>query len=208
MKIANITKKDNILKQKKIYIILISLIILGIILGISYIFFINDNDLKLVKTEIKSFFNLIKTNKIDYESGIINSLSTNILYCTGIWLLGISIIGIPIVIILLIFKSFIMGFSISSIINIYGFKGILGALTYIFPHQLLFLLIMLLISFYSINFSIKLFKYLFLHKNIDLKNIMKRYIKIYIISIIGAILISLIEIYLSPYIIKLFTYLI
>ncbi len=208
MKITDYTKKDAFIKQKKTYIFLIAIITIGIILGISYIFLIKDNDLKIIKDEVTSFFNLIKSNKIDYNSGIINSLSTNILYCTGIWLLGISIIGIPIVLILLLFKSFVLGFSISSIINIYGFKGILGAITYIFPHQLLFLLILLLISFYSINFSIKLFRCLFLKKNIDFKSIMKKYIKIYIISIIGAILVSIIEIYLSPYIIKLFTYII
>jgi|LFRM01.1.fsa_nt_gb stage II sporulation protein M len=194
--------------QKKIYIFLIGLISIGILFGTTFSFIINDVDKILVKNQLEAFFILIKEGPINYQSGLINSLLTNLLYLFGIWFLGISIIGLIIIIILLFMKSFIVGFSIGSILLNYKFKGIIGIITYIFPHQILNLIVSLLLSFYAINFSIKLFSHLFFGQNINFKKTMNRYVKILIICLISFVLISLIETFISPFIIKLFTFLI
>mgnify|MGYP003295333797 CR=1 FL=1 len=60
-------------------------------------------------------------------------------------------------------------------------------------------------SFYSISFSIKLFKSLFLKQTINFRVVMQKYIKILLISLIGIIIVSLYEVFISTYFIKLFT---
>lgn len=198
--------KNSILKQKKFYFFLITLMVIGIISGIVFIFFLNESDTKEVVTEITSFFNLIKIdNSIDYGESLINTFIINICYVLIIWLLGISIIGFPIIISILFMKSFIFGFSISSIIKTYGFKGILGAFLYVFPHNLIMLILYLLLGFYSISFCFKLFSYLFLKKNINFKTGMNKYIKILIVSLIITIIVTFYEVFLSTYFMKLFT---
>lgn len=198
--------KNHIISQKRTYIILLSIILLGIISGIFFRFIISSNDKKLVNDSLIKFFNSIKLkDNLKFLNTFINSIINNLFYIILIWLLGISIIGIPLVIILLFFKSFIVGFSISSIIHLYGFKGILGALAYISINNILFLFILLLISFYSISFSIKLFKYLFLKVNINFKEVMNRYLRILIICLIGIFISSLIETFITSYLIKFFT---
>lgn len=198
--------KNEYLKQKKFYVFLLTFILVGIISGIIFIFFINESDKINVINEIKSFFNLVKTSDgINYSKSLVNSLLVNIGYVVLIWLLGISIIGLPLIIIILFMKSFIFGFSISSIITCYGFKGVLGAFLYTFPHQVIVLIIYLLLSFYSMAFCFKLFSYLFLKKNINFRSAMKKYVKILIISLVIVICVSFYEVFLSTYFIKLFT---
>jgi len=201
--------KNSIIKQKNIYIFLIGLIVVGLIAGILFWFAIGNEDKLLVTNDLTSFFTSIKDgNSINYFSSLLNSIITNLLYVVLIWLLGISIIGLPIILFMLAIKSFIVGFSISSIVAIYGFKGILGAVVYTFPHQFIFLLLLVLLGFYAISFCIKLFKYLFLKQVINFKDGMRRYLKILILSCLIAVVISLFETFISTYLIKLFTLLI
>lgn len=198
--------KNSIIKQKKLYRIIITLMIFGIISGILFIFFISKESKTKALVSIKNFFDLMNTSTgINYGKSLLNTLVNNIGYVLLIWLLGISIIGLPITIVLAFIKSFIVGFSISSIISCYKAKGILGAFLYVFPHQIIILFIYLLLSFYSISFSIKLFKSLFLKQTINFRVVMQKYIKILLISLIGIIIVSLYEVFISTYFIKLFT---
>lgn len=197
--------KNSILKQKKMYVILIILTIIGIICGVIFTSILSDIDQNLVKEQLTNFFNQIKDGDINYTNGIINSITSNLLYCIGTWFLGISVIGLPVILFLLFMKGFITGFSVSSIISIYKWKGIIGAITYIFPHHILSLCVSILLTFYAMSFSIKLFSSLFLKKEINFKEAMRRYIKVLCISIIVFLICSIFEIYVSPFLIKLFT---
>lgn len=198
--------KNSIIKQKKLYRIIITLMIFGIISGILFIFFISKESKTKALVSIKNFFDLMNTSTgVNYGKSLLNTLVNNIGYVLLIWLLGISIIGLPITIVLAFMKSFIVGFSISSIISCYKAKGMLGAFLYVFPHQIIILFIYLLLSFYSISFSIKLFKSLFLKQTINFRVVMQKYIKILLISLIGIIIVSLYEVFISTYFIKLFT---
>ncbi len=200
-----ITKSmKNIAAQKKKYLFLIVITLIGILSGIIFIFFISKADKLLIKDELNSFLLNIKNNNLDYYSSFFQSFSSNFIYLIIIWLLGISIIGIPIIIFLLFFKGFIFGFGISSMISNFGLKGIGLSLGYQLPHLLIMLLIFLLISFYAINFSVKLFRILFLKDNINLSPYFKKYIQILIISLVFSLICSIMETFLSPILINLF----
>lgn len=194
---------DKLKEQKKIYIFLIIVMMLGLISGIIYAIILNQNDHNLVTESLNSFFISIKENNIDYKNALINSLIGNITFTTFLFLLGISIIGIPIIILSLFLKTFIFGFSISSIIYTYHLNGILKAITYTLPHQIITLLMALFLGFYALYFGIKLFKYLFKGKDINLRMSMKRYLQVYIIVLLINITCSFIEVFLSPTLMKL-----
>ena len=191
--------KKRIIKNKKLFRLIISILI-SFILGILYIAILSKSNKSMIKDNLELYF--FSLNKLNYIKALTNSLSTNLLYTIGIWLLGISIIGVPIIILLLLFKSFIIGFTISSIIYFYKFKGILIAIIYIIP-LVIDLYLIFFLSYYSLIFSNNLNRLLFLKKEINFKNIMRRYIKILILVVIGIIISSIIEVYLIPNILKL-----
>jgi len=196
--------KNTLKEQKRIYLMVIILLIIGILLGIVFSIIIPKSDHTLVTESLNTFFKDIKNNHINYTNAIINSLIGNIGFTLLLWLVGISIIGIPIIGIILVMKGFIFGFSISAIIYTYHLKGIGKAFGYIFPHQLLTLFFSIFLGFYAIYFSKKLFNFLFLKKEINLKHSMKRYMQVLLISGAGMIISSIIEVFISPMIINLF----
>lgn len=196
--------KNNVVNQKKKYLFLATIMSIGIISGIIFIFFISEEDKSLVKQELDIFFAIIKDGKFIYTNSIINSVGNNLLYLVIIWVLGISIVGIPIIVFLLFLKGFIFGFSISSVVVNYGLKGLIMGIITQFPHNVILLITFILIGFYAINFSIHLFQVLFFKKDLNLSLYFKRYNQIALISLGSIVLCSIIETFMMPFLIKFF----
>ncbi len=194
-----LTKKNNIL-------ILVSIVfILGLIFGSIYITILEDKEKTTILNEVNNYFLDIDYSfeeKIDIFK---NSLISNLTYIISMWILGLSVIGIPIVFIMTFFKSFILGFSVSSIFAKYGFKGILGVITYIFPTSIIMCIFTLFLATYSIIISLKIINGAFTKKTINFKTFMGKYFFILVIGVLISILSSLFDGFLSPYITKLFT---
>lgn len=194
-------------KEKKKYLFIISIVVIGIFIGIVFANVINKADKILVKDKLTTYFLNIKDNKnINYFGNLLNSFLNNNLYLIIIWLLGLSIIGIVLNNFIIFFKSFVIGFSIGSIINVYLYKGIIGALIYIFPHHIINILVYVVLIYHANNFSIKLFKTLFLKQDNKIKELMPKYLKILLYCFIALSISALLETFLSPFIIKFWTF--
>lgn len=189
------------LKDKKQFIIIFVICIVAFIIGVLLPSILNEENRKIIQTSLNSFFDTIKNNQLKTNELLFKTLTSNIIIDLILWLLGISIIGIPIVIILLGYKSLSLGFTISSIISTYKLNGVIKALIYILPN-IINLFIFFVISYYSISFSLMLFNYLFRKKEYNKRIIVNRYLKLLVISIIILIFSSVIETYVVP---KLFS---
>ena len=189
------------LKDKKQFIIIFVICIVAFIIGVLLPSILNEENRKIIQTSLNSFFDTIKNNQLKTNELLFKTLTSNIIIDLILWLLGISIIGIPIVIILLGYKSLSLGFTISSIISTYKLNGVIKALIYIVPN-IINLFIFFVISYYSISFSLMLFNYLFRKKEYNKRIIVNRYLKLLVISIIIIIFSSVIETYVVP---KLFS---
>ena len=195
--------KNTIVINKKMIICLIVIVLVGIITGSLLVAVLNESDKNLVTEYINTFFNNIKDNKLNYIDTLKNSLISNISLIIVIWLLGISIIGIPIITFLYFCKSFILGFSLSSIIMHYKIKGCLIAFLYIFPHQVINIIMLTILMTYALSLSFKLISSFFKKKTIDFKIIMKKYLVILLFSLLISIISSLLEVFLMPKLIKM-----
>ena len=198
-KLKKIVKYD-----KKIMTFLNVIAILGIITGSIFMVIINKSDKKDVLNSIKTFFDKLINNKFDFAETLKNTMISNLLFSFIIWVIGISVIGIIIVIFIIFYKSFALGFTISSIIYAYSIKGSLIALLYVFPHMIINILIMLYIASYSVKLSIILTKSILRKDNLNFKSFINNYLRIYLISIIFLIAISLYESFIAPVILRYF----
>lgn len=195
-----ISKKNNFL------VLILGIFILGLIFGSIYITILGKSEKTLIINSVGNYFNEIKG--VSFDNGINvfkNSLISNLLYNISMWLLGLSAIGLPIIIIMVFFKSFVLSFSVSSIIAKYGFKGILGALLYIFPSPLITGIFSIILGTYSMIISVKLIRSAFTKQTINFKSFMGKYFFILLISVLVSVLCALIDAFASPYILKLFT---
>lgn len=194
-------------KEKKKYLFLVSILVIGLVMGIVFSNILSSNDKMLVEEKLTTYFMNIKNNKdINYLSNFLNSFFNNVGSLILIWVLGLSIIGLILNNFILFFKGFGLGFGIGSIINIYLYKGIVGSILYIFPHYLINFFVFIVLIYYANNFSIKLFKSLFMKKEFKYQEIMRKYLKIILYGFILLLVSSLLETFLSPIIMKLFTF--
>ena len=199
MKILDMLR-NKVKYSKKIMTFLTIIVIFGIISGSFLSVILNSQDKQLVTDNIKNFIESISFNNIDILK---NTLLVNILLIVSIWILGISVIGLIIVIILVFWKSFTLGFTISSFILTYNLKGLLLALIYIFPHLIINLLVIMYLGSYALKFSILIIKCMFSKVNLNLKKLMLSYSKVLLFSLIIIIITSLIEAFVTPYLLKL-----
>ena len=189
--------------NKKIFLFLFVLMLMGIIAGSIFTTILNSSDKELVINHLNEFIDNINNNKLDYLFALKNNLITNISYVILIWLLGISVIGLPIIIIMFFTKCFILGFSVGAVLTTFKLKGILISLVYVFPGQVISLLFLLLLMMYSMSFTFKMIYAILKKKSIDFKLIMNKYFKILLIVLGVIILMSLYDTYLMPRLIKL-----
>jgi len=190
--------RRNIRINKNLFVFLLVIVIVGVIAGSIFSTIIDSNDKQLVLEYLNSFFDNAKDGKLNYDTSIINTLVFTVGFALIMWVLGISIIGFFVVIFMLFMKAFILGFSISSIIASFGFKGVLLAIIYAFPHHIINILVFMLLTAYSLIISYKLIKCITSKKPLDLKHIMHRYIIVLGISVVLFIITSLYEVYVVP----------
>ena len=204
MKLKMDKLKISIKRNKKLLVFLIILGIIGIIVGSIFNIMLNESDKSLVSSYITNFFDNISNNTLDSVSALKNGFISEISYILIIWLLGISVIGIPIILFMYFSKFFILGFSISSIISNYGFKGCLLSVGYIFPHKIINIIIYTILTLFTLKVSGKILYTIIRREKLDFKIVLNKYLIILLMSMGVIILTTLFEVFITPIIIKLF----
>lgn len=187
---------NNIYDNLKSYIIVITIFIIGIILGVIFINNITESQTTEIGNYINNFINALKQDyRIDKGELLKSSLWDNLFLIVSMWFIGSTVIGIPIVFGIVLFRGFCIGYTISAIIGVLGVqKGIIFLLSTIFIQNLLFIPVIICMTVSCI----KLYKSIMKDKrreNIKLEII--RHTLISIILLIILVVSSLIEVYIS-----------
>ena len=194
--------KSSLYSNKKLILFLLLFTLLGIISGTIFVLILNDSDKSIIINYIGDFIKNIKDDKINITSNFMNLYIPNLLSSLLIWILGISIIGIPVILFIYFSKMFVLGFTVATFILKYKFTGVIYSFLYLFPSSLIEIIMYLILINYSFTLSYSLFKSFFKRGNIDFKPIMKRYVVILLITIIILLFGSLYEVFISSNILR------
>ena len=181
--------------DKKIIIVSSILLGLGILSGIIFFFITTSLDKMIVKNMMNEFVS-IKTNVT--FSTFINSFKYNIIYIVIITLSSLLVIFSPLVLLINYYKGLTIGFLISSTISTFKLKGILYFVAILFPHHILMSILLIFYSSIMFKLSLKLLKVTYMNESINLNIFIKKVLILFLISFIVCIIISLLEIYISP----------
>ncbi len=189
--------------NKRMLVFLFTLLFMAVLFGSFFATKLSTNDLEEIKSSLDTFFSMTKQNKLNPLPAFFQSFGANMMFTIAIWILGISVIGAPLMIVLFFMKAFTLGFTIASMIKIYHLKGLLYSLIYIFPHQVINLLVFIFFIMFSMSLSITLFQALLKKKTVDFSKVMNHYVFILAITIGILIITSLLEIYLMPFLFRM-----
>ena len=139
-KFASLIEK-HIKQNLKEYFIVSILLIIGIIIGVIFINNIEDAQKLEIQTYLNEFISAIKNGaKIDTFSLMKKTIGSNILVAIIMWFVGSTVIGIPIVLGMVVYRGFCLGYSIASAIAVWGtFDGTMFFITTMLLQNLIFI---------------------------------------------------------------------
>lgn len=191
------------LTSKNLFIFLVSFSCFTLIIGMLFYYFLNSSDKDLAHNSITSIFGLKES--YDYLNLLKNSLLENTFSTFLIWVLGISVIGVLACIFIYFCEMFSIGFTMASIFGEYGIKGIIGNLCYLIPSKVCYLVVVFFLTFFAIKISYKIIKLCFTNEDVRIKEEIRKYFKVLLFSFIAMVAISFMEVFIDPFLIKLFT---
>lgn len=189
--------------NKKFNLPVIVTFLIGIVFGITFLFFISQVDKLIIKSEIEEYLSLV-SNSSNTLNSILNSCKNNLLYLTIIWVSSITIIFTPIVFFVIFYKGFLTGFLMSSFIMIFGIKGFIYSLIFTFPHEIINIVVFILFSIIMVSISYKIMKSIYKNDTINLRIFYKKVFILYIAFILVLLISSILEIYLNHFILGIF----
>lgn len=108
------------------YTIASIIFLIGILLGIVFVNNLSDVQTSEISTYLENSINSLKENNVNQTLVLKESISGNILLVILLWLLGSTVIGLLLVYLIVCFKGFSFGYTISSILYALGTgKGII-----------------------------------------------------------------------------------
>lgn len=182
-----------------IYTFMVILFITGIIFGaiiVNSMNFIQKQDLFF---HLEQFFGQIATQKIMSHSDIFKqSFFYHLKYLLFLFILGISIIGLPLIWILLFLKGLVIGFTVGFIVNQLGMNGLLLAALSVAPQNLLIIPIYIGASSLAMIFSLILLEKLFAKRiSQSIVHPLGKYMTSYALLIVATVIAALLEAFVA-----------
>lgn len=187
---------DNIYHNLKAYCIATVIFLIGIVAGVIFINHINETQKAEIGEYINQFITAIKGNyEINKSELLKKSLIENLKLALGMWFIGLAVVGIPIVLGIVLFRGFCIGYTVSSAIAILGVqKGSVFFLTTILAQNIIFIPVIIALAVSGM----KLYKSIMKDKRKE--NIKVEIVRHTIVSVMLFMLLvaaSLIEVYIS-----------
>ena len=180
--------------------------IIGISSGAFTVKSLSDSHKQELISYMKGFFHILSNRSIDEFSVLKQSLANNLQTSAMIWLLGITVVGIPLILLLIAIRGFIIGFTVGFLADQMGFKGALFSFIAILPQNILIVPGILVIGVIGIGFSTMIIKNKLRKKTINHDSTFKQFILYSTIILFICFIISIgcfIEAYVTPVFMRL-----
>lgn len=149
---------DHFRENVWIYVVTLLFMFIGIVLGIYSVKYINSVHSNELLSYFNNFMNYIGNNNIEYKSVFYQILKNNIPTILIIWFLGMTLVGLPGILIMDILKGYTFGFTISFLINSNGIKGLWIVLLTLIPQNIIYISCILVASVLAMDFSLNFIK--------------------------------------------------
>ncbi|WP_078391288.1 stage II sporulation protein M [Shouchella patagoniensis] len=199
------TVTHHLHEHKSLYLFVSILFLMGVVFGAIVV-----NSLSLTQRHdlfmyVSQFFHEMNNGYIVSAPSelFVNSFTHYGKYIGFMWILGISLIGLPIILIMIFVKGVVIGFTVGFLVNQLGGQGFLLALVSVLPQNIILVPAFIVVGTLSVSFCLRLMKQTFAKGfNEPIFPHFLRYTML--ILIVGAFITfaSVFEAYLSPVLMK------
>ena len=149
---------EHILKNHNAYLFLLMAFVLGVSAGAFTVNGLSTMQRDELSNYFQGFLQLLNNQNLESSELFSTALVENLKLVGILWILGVTIIGIPFIFIIMGVKGFITGFSSGFIINVLGLKGVLFTIFALLPKEIIIVPCLIAIGVNGINFSLHIAK--------------------------------------------------
>lgn len=193
--------KEHVMNNKKEYMMVSLLFIIGIFLGVLFVNNVQDSPRLEITTYLNRFIEEMKNSEsLNHMELLKSSIGQNILLAVILWFFGTTVIGIPVVFGLVLYRGFCLGYTIAVCVTVVGLpQGIWFVMILLLLQNLLFIPAVLALAVSGF----KLYKSIIKDRNKEnVKIEVVRHTIFSFIMLLVLVLSSVIEIFLSTNLFK------
>jgi stage II sporulation protein M len=210
-----ISLRQNIIAYFRVnlalYFFIILLFVVGVVFGALAVKTLGEQQKAELITYLQVFFQgLNKGQATGVDTGIVvkQAVFNNIKTVVVIWLLGITVIGVPVILFIVFTRGFVVGFTVGFLVDEYLLRGVAFAVASVIPHNFLVLPAVIITAVSGVSFSLLIIKKRFRHHRVNITQEFVSYTGLSLIMLVIVITGGLVEGYITPVFMKLATKLI
>jgi len=186
-----------------IYALVILVFVLGVTLGAIAVKALTVEQKKELLGYLSQFFTSLQKGTLAVKNDLARqAIFSNLKTVAIIWIMGLTIIGIPVVLAIIFIRGFVIGFTVGFLAQEMVLKGVLFAIAAVLPHNLVTIPALIIASAAAVSFSSLLIKKKFLKKNHNLRHCFLGYLFLSLAIAVVCVLASLVEAYITPVFMK------
>jgi stage II sporulation protein M len=194
---------DHLIEQKSIYLFVSVLFLVGVVFGAVIVNTLDINKKGELLQYLHYFFQGLAQDDIaDPSIAFQHSIGDYLKMLALMWILGLSVIGIPVMLVYLFFKGLVIGFTIGFLINQLSWKGFWFALAAVVPINIVVIPVLLVLSVAGIQFSITLIRNRFINSRGPIYPQFVRYSLLASTLTVCLLIVAATEAYISPSLMK------
>jgi stage II sporulation protein M len=162
---GNQTMKQFMKENVSLYVFVSVLFVIGVVFGAVMVNALSLEQKQEMSRHLGSFFQEVNGGmEVDKGLSFQQSFGMHMKWILLIWLFGLSIIGLPLILILDFLKGVLIGFTVGYLIGQLSWKGMLFAFVSVAPQNLIIIPALLICSVSAIAFSIYMIKNRFIQR--------------------------------------------
>lgn len=151
--------QHHLRENLSLYIFIIVLFTMGVSFGAILVNSLSINQKQDLMGYLTQFFSELQSgHHADPKAAFQQSLGDHLKYIGFIWILGLSIIGLPIILIMVFLKGLVVGFTVGFLANQWSWGGLLLAGLSVMPQNLIVIPVIIIMGTAGVSFSLRLIR--------------------------------------------------
>jgi stage II sporulation protein M len=191
--------RSDLKEHLSLYVFVSVLLVMGVVFGALMVNALSTDQRLELGRHLSSFVQMVdQGTELGGKTSFKLAFFMHLKWVLLIWMLGLSIVGLPFIFLLDFLKGVLVGFSVGVLVGEMSWKGMLFSLVSVAPQNLIIIPAIMICSVSAISFSLYLIKNRFLQKKGTLYPPFIRFSSVTLTMIALMFGVSLFEAYLSP----------